>query len=127
MAVGELLAKFMMIMSAIVLGGITLFFLIGACVEGVIRDHRKWMEGKMAGTNKRLHVVIGQPLEVEYAFTPQDNGHPANVEVKSIYAYSGAVRVQITSLLRERKCSAIFDYIEAQCWKAEGLEVPITG
>ena len=73
---------------------------------------------------KRLSMKLGQRIEVEYAVTPETARYAAHVEVKRVYAYSGAVRVEVTPLLG---CEAptLMEKITDNCRIAEGIAIGI--
>jgi hypothetical protein len=54
----------------------------------------------MARQVKRLSVQIGQQLEIEYQLVPETKQYAPDVEVERVFAYNGAVRVEVTPMLR---------------------------
>lgn len=79
-------------------------------------------EMRMVQKKKRFMVTIGQPLEIEYEM---DGSEIPDVEIKRIFAYTGAVRVDISALLRTNDCRELLKKIEARCYQAEGIAEPI--
>lgn len=94
-------------------------FLIAASGYGLLREFDRWKEEKMSG-KKRLGVVLGQPLEVEYTTTPETEKYAAGVEVTRVFAYTGAVRVDVTPLLNEMG-DGLMKKITDRCLEAEGI------
>jgi hypothetical protein len=74
----------------------------------------------MARQVKRLSVQIGQQLEIEYQLVPETKQYAPDVEVERVFAYNGAVRVEVTPMLRANVPSLLEDLAD-RCRKAEGL------
>jgi group I intron endonuclease len=96
---------------------------ISRSAYGCFCKRDRWKEEKVA-KQKRLSMNLGQRLEVEYAVIPETEKFSADVEVKRVYAYSGAVRVEVTPLLRHNSPDMMIK-ISDQCLKAEGLSAGI--
>lgn len=74
---------------------------------------------------KRINMDLGQRIEVEYAVIPETEKFSADVEVKRVYAYNGAVRVEVTPLLKNNEVPKLREKILEQCREAEGIAQPI--
>ena len=96
-----------------------LLFLIEASVFGCFRKRDRRKEGKVQ-KRKRLSVQIGQQLEVEYSILPETSQYAADAKVERIFAYSGAVRVDVTKMVHCMTATT-FEKITELCRKAEGL------
>jgi hypothetical protein len=105
-------------------GAMFLLFLIAASVFGCFLKRDRGKEGKVQ-KRKRLSVKLGQQLEVEYQLVPETAQYAAGVEVSRVFAYNGAVCVDIAPMLRSNVPSLIEDLAE-RCRKAEDLgpEIP---
>ncbi len=101
-------------------GAMFLLFLIAASGYGVLREFDRWKAEKMAQKRKRIGLKLGQPIEVEFALTPESARHAADIEVTRVFAYNGAVRVDVTQLLKVTAPKTL-ENIADQCRAAEGL------
>ncbi len=108
------------IAASIVASGL-LLLLVVATVWGLRREMRRWKEEGVARV-KRVSVTVGQPLEVEYRLMPESAEFAGDVEISRVYAYSGAVRVEVTPLLRDRAPVLLGD-LTNRCREAEGFAV----
>jgi hypothetical protein len=105
-------------------GALFLLFLIAASVYGLFEAFARWKEEKVANQRKRLSVKIGQQLEVEYMRIPETARYASDVEVSRVFAYNGAVRVDVTPLLRE-EAEVLLGKLADRCREAEGLDPAI--
>ncbi len=101
-----------------IVGGGFLLLLVAATVRGCRRETGRWKEEGVAKA-KRVSVTLGQPLEIEYRLVPESREFAAGVEINRVYAYSGAVRVDVTPLLRDQVPS-LMDDLTNRCRQAEG-------
>jgi len=99
-------------------------FLIAVSAYGLLREFDRWKGEKMA-KQKRLGMLLGQQLEVEYSMIPETKKYAADVQVDRVFAYSGAVRVNVTPLMNIAAAPKVWEEIIEQCRKAEGLGTPI--
>jgi hypothetical protein len=105
-------------------GAMFLLFLIAATCYGLLRTHDRWKEARVAKCVKRLGVKLGQRLEVEYTKTSETARYASGIEVARVFAYSGAVKVDVTPLLRE-EAGALLGKLADRCREAEGLDPAI--
>lgn len=113
------------IAASIVAGGVCLV-LIAATVRGCRRETARWKEDLVAKAKvRRLNLTLGQPVEVEYHVVPETPEFAADVDLDRVYAYSGAVRVEVTLLLRSLAPNLLAGLVD-QCRRAEygGVEIP---
>jgi hypothetical protein len=103
-------------------GAMFLLFLIAASCYDLLRVFDKRKEEKVKSKKKRANVTIGQQLEIEYSV---DGASLPDIEVERIFAYSGAVRVEITAMLRTDYGRDLLKTIEDRCYRAEGIAKPI--
>lgn len=99
-------------------------FLIAASGYGLLLAYEGRKEEK-AMKPKRINMDLGQRIEVEYAVIPETEKFSADVEVKRVYAYNGAVRVEVTPLLKNNEVPKLREKILEQCREAEGIAQPI--
>jgi hypothetical protein len=100
-------------------GAMFIVFLIAATVFGIFQKHGRGKEKNVA-KQKRLSMKLGQQLEVEYAIVPEDKDFASGITIHRVFAYNGAVRVDVTPLLLEH-ADDLLEKITNRCLEAEGL------